>query len=267
MTSVFNNVFSSEDLLFLQGMPIDTNTVLITDSVRSALTSIGMDLSVVTAVPMKWIQGDTAAHIDTGAPHTKTFLVYLNDSTGSLIIGDESHPIKTNTAFVFDEGVLHKTVGAGPRLLLGPMSERAEPVGAASALIYYKNEADAKSGMNSIGSSFTSYRISQIGGYSFWNIASNSIGSSPKRQYTVGETLDPGTEELRSSYRLYPTLGPEFVFKSPEIQAAATTVYQFKTAYDAAEVAKGSQQVYTFKTDWERMQYKLGTFGAFSRGL
>ena len=226
-----------------------------------------MDLSAVTTVPMKWIHGDTAAHIDTGAPHTKTFLVYLNDSTGSLIIGDDSYSIKTNTAFVFDEGLLHKTVGAGPRLLLGPMSERAEPVGGTIGLTYYKNVSDANSDINAIGNSGRSYRISQVGGYILWNIASTSTGSSPKIEYTVGDTLDPGTEENPSSYRLYPTLGPEFVFESPQIQAAANTVYEFKTAYDAAELAKGSQQVYTFKTDWERMQYKLGRFGAHSRGL
>jgi hypothetical protein len=49
-------------------------------------------------------------------------------------------------------------------------------------------------------------------------------------------------------------------------QTAANTVYQYKTAYDAAKAAKGSKAVYTFKTDRERMQYKIGHYGLYSQG-
>lgn len=53
---------------------------------------------------------------------------------------------------------------------------------------------------------------------------------------------------------------PLFEFVSPQVQNAANTVYEQKTAYDtlAANVAKG--KVYTFKSDAERMQYKIGFF-------
>jgi hypothetical protein len=72
--------------------------------------------------------------------------------------------------------------------------------------------------------------------------------------------------DASGSYFLYPVLGPVFTSGSPQIQAAANTVYQYKAAYDAAEVAAGSQKVYTFKTDRERMQHLLGHYGLYSRG-
>ena len=60
---------------------------------------------------------------------------------------------------------------------------------------------------------------------------------------------------------------PVFVLESPQQQVAANTVYSHKAAYDAAQAAAGSNKVYTFKTDRERMQYKIGHYGLFSRGL
>lgn len=260
MASVFKNVLSSEDLLFLITLP-DTSFEL-TDSIRSSLTAIGMDLSKATTIPMKWIHGDTAPHVDIGsAPFTKTFLVYLSDSTGEFIVGDETYPIEANTGFVFDEGISHKTLGTGSRLLLGPMSERADPVGGSPSISYYRNEADARTYSNPIPSPIPSYRVSAINGFTRWIVAPNSTGPSPNGEYEAGASLDPS-----GSYFLYPVLGPEFVFDSPQIQTAANTVYQYKATYDAAEAAAGSQKVYTFKTDRERMQYLMGQFGLFSRG-
>jgi hypothetical protein len=81
---------------------------------------------------MRWIQGDTAPHIDSGAhDFERTYLVYLNDSPGEFILGSDAYPIRANTAFVFNEGLQHSTLNTGsePRLLIGPMNELAEPVG------------------------------------------------------------------------------------------------------------------------------------------
>jgi hypothetical protein len=57
--------------------------------------------------------------------------VYLNDSPGEFILGTDAYPIRANTAFVFSEGLQHRTLNTGsePRLLIGPMNELAEPVG------------------------------------------------------------------------------------------------------------------------------------------
>ena len=133
---------------------------------------------------------------------------------------------------------------------------------------YYRNEAAAMADTNPIDFS-TSYTISPIEGFSRWRISPNSNGLSPINNiYTAGDSLNPlQSNGSAASYVLYPVLGPPFVYGSPQIQAAANTVYQHKAAYDAAAAAAGSQQVYTFKTDWERMQYKLGNFGLYSRGL
>jgi len=57
-----------------------------------------------------------------------------------------------------------------------------------------------------------------------------------------------------------------FIFESPQFQNAANTVYEQKKAYDAAQLAIGSNNVYVFKSDFERMQYKLGLFGRSSTG-
>jgi len=59
---------------------------------------------------------------------------------------------------------------------------------------------------------------------------------------------------------------PIFILETVQQQTAANTVYQYKTAYDAAKAAKGSKAVYTFKTDRERMQYKIGHYGLYSQG-
>jgi hypothetical protein len=89
---------------------------------------------------MRWIKGDTAPHIDTGASNFEnTYLLYLNDSPGELIIDSQSYHIKANTGFVFNEGLSHKTqyTGNTSRLLLGPMNEMAEPVGLPTTTRYY----------------------------------------------------------------------------------------------------------------------------------
>ena len=158
MASSILNVFSNEDLEYFNQLPevIEAKerlanssmvyfTIHLTDPIRSTLyTRLGLDLSTVSDIPMRWIKGDTSPHIDTGASKFEnTYLVYLNDNPGNFIIGESSYPITTNTAYIFNEGLLHKTQNTGsiPRLLLGPMNEFAEPVGA--AIYYYLNYTDA----------------------------------------------------------------------------------------------------------------------------
>ena len=81
---------------------------------------------------MRWIKGDTKPHIDKSShSFDKTYLAYLTDSPGELIIDDESYPIIKGNAYVFSEGLSHETIGTGsePRLLLGPMNENGISVG------------------------------------------------------------------------------------------------------------------------------------------
>jgi len=79
--------------------------------------------------------------VDIGSSNFQnTYLLYLNNSPGELVVDSQSYPIETNTGFVFNEGLSHKTQYTEniPRLLLGPMNEFAEPVGAPSTRYYIR---------------------------------------------------------------------------------------------------------------------------------
>jgi hypothetical protein len=146
MSSPVLNVFTQTDLEYLNNLPevleakarltsqkVVYFSITLTESLRATLEErLNLDLSTVSSIPLRWIKGDTPSHIDTGASAFEhTYLVYVNDSEGSFVLGSESYPIQANTAFVFSEGISHKTEGTGlePRLLIGPMNELAEPVG------------------------------------------------------------------------------------------------------------------------------------------
>jgi hypothetical protein len=226
MASIYTNVFSTEDIQYLNQVPevvaakakLDTYTangmvyfsIPVTETIRAALQSrLGLDLSSVTAIPMRWIKGDTAPHVDVGrSQFQNTYLMYLNDSPGDLIVDSQSYPIEANTAFVFNEGLSHETqhTASQPRLLLGPMNELAQAVGA-SVTFYYPSEADALANTNQIAN-FGGYTIPSpglVGGFSFWRLASNSTGPSPQNViYKTGDTLTGNF--TTDFYYLYPTV-------------------------------------------------------------
>lgn len=89
-------------------------------------------------IPCRWIKGDLAAHHDVSTTDfDNTYLVYLTSSPGNLVIGESSYHITQGTGFMFNEGLIHSTTGTGnePRLLIGPMNELGNPVGAPSTTI------------------------------------------------------------------------------------------------------------------------------------
>lgn len=61
-------------------------------------------------------------------------------------------------------------------------------------------------------------------------------------------------------------LSTVFIYDSPQVQNAATTVFNYKTLFDANPGNSAVGRVYNFKTDAERIQYKLGQFASTSRG-
>jgi hypothetical protein len=223
MASIYTNVLSNEELAYLNQLPevvaakasLDARpygkvyfSVAITDSIRAVLqTRFGLDLSSVASIPMRWIKGDTAPHIDNGATHFEnTYLMYLNDSPGELIVDSHSYPIEANTGFVFHEGLSHETrhTDTVPRLLLGPMNEFAQPVGA-SVMFFYPSENDALAYTNEIANygSYTIPNPSFVGGYTHWRLASNSTGPSPQNiVYTTGDNLSGNF--TTDFYYLYP---------------------------------------------------------------
>jgi hypothetical protein len=153
---------------------------------------------------MRWIKGDTSPHVDVGASQFEnTYLLYLNDSPGELIVDSQTYPIEANTAFVFNEGLSHETqhTTSQPRLLLGPMNELAQPVGA-SVTFYYPSETDAVNNTNLI-IAYGNYTIFAVSGYTHWRIAYTSTGPSPQNVvYTVGNTLTGNG--ITDFYYLYP---------------------------------------------------------------
>jgi hypothetical protein len=219
MSSPLTHLFSDEELVTLSQLPevvaararvaagshMAYFSIPLTDPIREVLQDrLGLSLTTVSQIPMRWIQGDTAPHIDSGAHDFEhTYLVYLNDSPGEFILGSDAYPIRANTAFVFSEGLQHRTLNTGsePRLLIGPMNELAEPLGL-STMYYYPSQADALTNTNEIGnvSSYTVGAGGPFGSYTHWRIASNSTGTSPQNAvYTNGQTLD-----ATGTYYLYP---------------------------------------------------------------
>ena len=220
MVSRLPNVFSPEELTYLVNHPevlraresLDAKpsgsvyfSIPTTASLCNTMQArFGLNLAAVSHIPMRWIKGDTAPHVDTGASSFEnTYLLYLNHSAGALVVDTASFPIECNTGFVFNEGLSHETrfTDNFPRLLLGPMNECAQPVGAAP-INYFVSEADALFQVNSLGYSFT-YTVGNngpFGPYTSWRIASNSSGSSPQNVvYVNGSDLDPN-----GVYNLYP---------------------------------------------------------------
>ena len=178
-------------------------TCPLSDEIRGAIqSSLGLDLSGVAEVPMRWIQGDTTAHIDVShGSFENTYLIYASSSEGEFVLGGESYPICEGSGIRFNEGISHETVGTGvePRLLIGPMNEMGQPVG--SPIAYYASEADALSYSNAIGYS-GSYTVENINGITAWRLASNSNGSSSQSvTYYVGDVLNND-----GGYNLYPNV-------------------------------------------------------------
>ena len=225
MTLYTTSVLSNEDLEYVNNLPevlfaktsLDTQStgtiylsVPSTDSIRdSLLKQLGVNIPIGAQLPMRWIKGDTSPHVDTGlSDFTNTYLLYLNDSPGELVVDSQSYPIQTNTGFVFNEGITHKTQYTEnvPRLLIGPMNEIAQPVGMVP-IHYFNSEFDALNQINQQGYSLDYIVGSVTPGttlpYTSWKIASNSTGTSAiNGVYRNGDLLNSTDNGY---YMLYPS--------------------------------------------------------------
>lgn len=214
MINVFTNVFSKEELDYLHNHSMVYNSsnssyfsIPSTDLICNTLHSrFGLDVPVNFEIPMRWIIGDTPQHVDVGLSNfTNTYLIYLNDSPGTLIIDSQSYSIQHNTGFMFNEGLPHETKYTEnvPRLLIGPFNELMEPVGLPPSIIYYETETDALNDINSIEISYNNYTINYTinDSYTSWRIASNSTGTSSQINiYINGNNLNND-----GIYYLYPS--------------------------------------------------------------
>jgi len=123
-------------------------TINLTETIRKSLfENLGLDLTNIHSIPMRWIKGDTHPHVDRSSSSdsfSDTYLAYLTDSPGELIVDGTSYPISKCNAYVFSEGLSHETVGTGsePRLLLGPMNENGISVGTLPTTISENGETE-----------------------------------------------------------------------------------------------------------------------------
>ena len=222
MTSNYSNVLSGDDHDYLNNLPevlaarasLDARpsgnirfSVPVTETIRAALQShLGLQLPVGASLPMRYIKGDTAPHVDRGASaFENTYLLYLNDSPGEFIIDSQRYPIQANTGFVFHEGLHHETQNTGDvgRLLLGPMNEFAEPVGGGPGISYYS--ADPFIGEATFLGQNPSEddMVHTIDGISSWYISVISTGTfNPTTVYFDGAILDLSANT--AYYYLYP---------------------------------------------------------------
>lgn len=212
--STVSNVFSAEEIEYLMNLPevtvarakvINSGSVhfriSLNDALRSTILSrLGLDLSSHSELPMRWMKGDTPSHADTGrSSFERTYIVYLTDSAGEFVVGQTEYTITANTAFIFNEGLVHKTenTGSTPRLLLGPMNEFAEPVGGSLYIVYYNNYTDALlQNENHIATQGVSYILNDtlyygsIGSYSSWRVAAvDGSATVPVGVYSNGFDL------------------------------------------------------------------------------
>ena len=204
-------------------------SIQLSDIIKNKLeTGMGVNLTHITSIPMRWIKGDTVPHIDKGEAHfNNTYLLYLTDSVGTLLIDGQSYPITAGDAHIFSEGVEHSTVNTGDseRLMIGPMSEDGVQVGIALSIIYFANQTDADQSASvalntgtpntgkAIGYNFISdtnpHIVKTINGISSWNILTklyDTNNPSPNGgPYTTGTTLNHFGSGI---YFLYPYSPP-----------------------------------------------------------
>ena len=138
IADIVNNPIVKTNKENLTGNSINFSIPL-TDTLKVKLEQLGLDLSQLTSIPMRWMTGDTAPHKDKGPSQFKnTYLIYLTDSVGNLIVDDQSYPIAAGDAHMFREGLEHYTINTGgERLMIGPMSESGVRVGVPTITVYF----------------------------------------------------------------------------------------------------------------------------------
>lgn len=192
-------------------------------AIKAKLESgFGIDLQHIVSIPMRWIKGDTPQHVDKEInDFNNTYLMYLTDSIGNLIIDGQSYPINAGDAHIFNEGLPHSTINTGnsERLMIGPMSENGFHVGISYYILYFENETHAiqsaadgpytlEGSTNIIYANtyIEFYTISTVNNISSWSIATNTDGIGPSPNggpYNAGDELNQ-----TGIYYLYPYTPP-----------------------------------------------------------
>ena len=270
MAFIYKNLLSNEDLYYINNHPevllakssLDSKSsgmiyfsLPISNTIRDTLqTQFGSSLLIDSQIPMRWIKGDTPQHIDKGEnDFNNTYLMYLTDSTGNLLIDEQSYPINAGDAYIFNEGIAHSTINTGDneRLMIGPMSEFGFHVGYVYTIIYFNNETDANESAasvdeygypdstNAIYANLPEelYTITTVNDISSWVIAANTNQTEEPTpnggQYNTGDELIPS-----GIYYLYPYTTPD---PDPEVPPTPT---QTRSLYIRSLFTNNSQIYY-----------------------
>jgi hypothetical protein len=241
IADILNNhiVITNKDKLSSQNK-VDFSIELPVEIKAKIEDGFGINLQQIASIPMRWIKGDTPQHIDKGEnDFNNTYLMYLTDSTGNLLIDGQSYPINAGDAYIFNEGIAHSTINTGDneRLMIGPMSEAGVHVGLPPAIFYFNNETDAQlypdETINFVYSG--SYIIESVNDISSWVIESNTDGTDPTPnggQYNTGdELINTGT------YYLYP-------YTTPDPDPVPPTPTQTRSLYMRSLFTNNSQIYY-----------------------
>lgn len=199
----------------------------LSDAVKEKLKSgLGLDLFSVEEVPMMYIRGDMAPHVDSGVSDFKnTYLVYLTDSGGKFVVGDIEHDIKKGFGFKFLRGLVHETTGTGDegRLMIGPLNDMGVEVGG-GGIVYYLSYQNAMTSTSPIAY-FNTFTVTTRNGISAWLIASNSDGTTPGGTGTVynsGDDLISGPDFV---YNLFPAPANRITYYASEEDAYTDNSY------------------------------------------
>jgi len=200
VNSIIHNILSSNEIIEI----LDNEDVIInkeklsnTDKVSFSIqvsagiktkleNSFGIDLSQLSSIPMRWVRGDTPIHIDKGTDlFNNTYLVYLTDSIGNLVVDGNSYPINAGNGHIFSEGLQHYTSNNGntERLLIGPISENGFQVGLAPLVSFTMN-------------TFSDY-------YSGEGFMYTWLYNSPNDPQITIFDLPPPTPETTTDYNIY----------------------------------------------------------------
>lgn len=181
-------------------------SISLSNEIKSKLEH-GLSIQLHETVPMRWIKGDTLPHIDKGdSEFENTYLIYLTDSDGSLIVDGIQYPIIAGNAHVFSEGLEHSTINTtNDRLMIGPMSESGIRVGSPS-IFYFLNRTDAETFNNIV---FNNYNTTienipsninaTLSNINSWMMLNSNDLITPLGPYNTGHTFDP-----TQNYYLYP---------------------------------------------------------------
>lgn len=208
INELFNNsdVISNKEKLSTQN--IVKFSISLSNEIKNKIEN-SLSIHLSDTVPMRWIKGDTLPHIDKGESYFEnTYLIYLTDSSGSLIVDGTYYSILAGNAYVFSEGLEHSTINTenNERLMIGPMSENGFKVGIAGSIYYFLNKTDAETFSNIIftNNSVTIENIDSnvnttLSNVTSWFMLNSNDLITQYGPYVTGYTFDPNI-----NYYLYP---------------------------------------------------------------